>query len=49
MESAIKMSFAKASIVTDIFHIVKLVIDALQHIRVKYRWIEIDKENHKIG
>jgi transposase len=43
MESAIKMSFAKASIVTDRFHIVKLVIDAMQHIKIKYRWIEIKK------
>ena len=49
MESAIKMSFPKASIVTDRFHVVKLVIDALQHIRIKHRWIEIDKENQQIG
>lgn len=49
MESAIKMSFPKAKIVTDRFHVVKLVIDALQHIRIKYRWIEIDKENQQIG
>ena len=48
MESAIKMSFPKASIVTDRFHVVKLVIDALQHIRIKHRWIEIDKENEQI-
>lgn len=49
MESAIKLSFPKASIVTDRFHVVKLVIDALQHIRIKYRWVEIDKENQQIG
>lgn len=49
MESAIKMSFPNASIVTDRFHVVKLVIDALQHIRIKYRWIEIEKENQQIG
>ena len=49
MESAIKMSFPNASIVTDRFHVVKLVIDALQHLRIKYRWIEIDKENQLIG
>ena len=49
MESAIKMSFPKASIVTDRFHVVKLVIDALQHIRIKYRWLEIDNENQQIA
>lgn len=48
MESAIKTSFPKANIVTDRFHVVKLVIDALQHIRIKHRWIEIDKENEQI-
>ena len=49
MESAIKMSFPKSSIVTDRFHVIKLVIDALQHIRIKHRWIEIDKENEQIN
>ena len=48
MESAVKMSFPNASVVTDRFHVVKLVIDALQHIRIKYRWVEIDKENELI-
>jgi len=45
MESAIKQSFTKATLVTDRFHVVKLVIEALQHFRVKYRWEELDKEN----
>jgi len=49
MESSIKNSFLKANIVTDRFHVVKLVIDALQHIRIKYRWIEIDQENKMIS
>lgn len=49
MESAIKMSFPRANIVTDRFHVVKLVIDALQHVRIKHRWKEIDKENEQIG
>jgi transposase len=35
MESASKMSFPNASIITDRFHVVKLVIDALQHTRIK--------------
>jgi len=45
MESAIKQSFTKAILVTDRFHVVKLVMEALQHLRVKYRWEELDKEN----
>jgi transposase len=48
MESAIKASFPMAKVVTDRFHVVKLVIDALQHIRIKHRWIAIDKENEDI-
>ncbi len=48
MESAVKKSFPEANVVTDRFHVIKLVIDALQHIRIKHRWIEIDKENELI-
>jgi len=49
METSIKKSFPKANIVTDRFHVIKLVIDALQHIRIKYRWKEIAEENRLIG
>ena len=49
MEASIKKSFTEASIVTDRFHVVKLVIDALQHIRTKQRWIEIDQENKMLS
>lgn len=45
MESAIRQSFPKAKLVTDRFHVVKLAIEALQHLRVKHRWEELDKEN----
>jgi transposase len=48
MESAVKQGFPNAQLVTDRFHVVKLVIDALQHVRIKYRWEEIDKENTAI-
>jgi len=37
MEASIKISFPNAEVVTDRFHVVKLAIDALQHIRIKYR------------
>jgi len=49
MESAIKASFPYANLVTDRFHVVKLAIDALQHVRIKLRWEELDKENEAIA
>jgi transposase len=48
MESAVIKSFPNAKIVTDRFHVVKLVLDAVQHLRVKLRWEAIDKENKYI-
>lgn len=48
MQLASRMVFPKASIVTDRFHVVKLVLEALQHLRIKYRWAEIDKENQAL-
>lgn len=48
MELAVKESFPKAKLVTDRFHVVRLAIEALQHIRVKYRWKAIDEENKAI-
>jgi transposase len=34
--------------VTDRFHVVKLVLEALQHLRIQYRWEAIEKENQAI-
>jgi len=48
MESSVRMSFPNADLVTDRFHVVKLAIDALQHVRIKLRWNELDKENQAI-
>ena len=48
MEAAANSMFPEASLVTDRFHVVKLVIDATQHVRIKHRWEEIDKENEAI-
>jgi transposase len=45
MESAVKQSFPLSYLVIDHFHVVQLVNDALQHVRIKYRWEELDKEN----
>ena len=48
MESVVIKSFPNAKIVTDRFHVVKLVLDAVQHLRIKFRWEAIDKENKDI-
>jgi transposase len=48
MEAAVKVCFPNAQIVTDRFHVVKLVIDSVQHLRVKLRWKAIDQENEAI-
>lgn len=48
MESAVKQAFPNATLVTDRFHVVKLAMEAVQHIRIKHRWKELDKENKAI-
>jgi transposase len=48
MELASKLSFPESYLVTDRFHVVKLAMEALQHLRIKYRWEEIEKENQAI-
>jgi transposase len=48
MNLVAKTCFPNAKIVTDRFHVVRLVTEALQHIRIDYRWAEIKKENQTI-
>lgn len=48
MESAVKLTFPEATLVTDRFHVVKLAMESLQHLRVSLRWDELDKENNRI-
>lgn len=48
MESAVKQSYPDSILVTDRFHVVKLALEALQHLRVKYRWNELEIENDTI-
>jgi transposase len=48
MQLAARMVFPEAKLVTDRFHLVKLVLEALQHLRISYRWQEIEKENQAI-
>lgn len=40
--------FPNARLVTDRFHVVKLVLEALQSIRIDYRWQAIEQENKEI-
>lgn len=44
----VRRSFPKATLVIDRFHVQKLVLDALQEIRVKHRWEALDAENNAI-
>jgi transposase len=48
MKLIARKSFINAVQVTDRFHVQKLVLEALQDIRIKHRWKAIDKENQDI-
>lgn len=48
MNLVIKRSFPQANIVIDRFHVQKLASDAVQDIRIKFRWEAIDNENQAI-
>ena len=48
MEASVRTAFPYAKLVTDRFHVVKLLIDALQHVRINYRWEALAIENEQI-
>ena len=48
MGLAIENSFVNCTRVIDRFHVVRLVMDAMQHLRVKLRWKAIEEENTAI-
>jgi len=48
MEYAVKKVFPNALLVTDRFHVIRLVMEALQHCRIDYRWQALDEENKAI-
>lgn len=48
MQLASRICFPESSLVTDRFHVVKLVMEALQHQRIKLRWEAIEYENQAI-
>ena len=49
MEKIARLCFPSALLVTDRFHVQKLAYDALQEMRIKYRWEALDQENEMIG
>jgi transposase len=48
MEKIARYTFPKATLVTDRFHVQKLAYDAVQEMRIQYRWEAIDQENKEI-
>jgi transposase len=48
MENIAKYSFPKAILVTDRFHVQKLAYDAVQEMRIQYRWEAIELESKEI-
>ena len=48
MALASRNCFVKSSLVIDRFHVVRLVCDAMQHLRTQLRWKVIDEENEAI-
>lgn len=49
MERIAKRAFPKANLVSDRFHVQQLVGDAVQQLRIQYRWDAIDQENKEIA
>ena len=45
MEQIAKRCFPRATRVTDRFHVQRLATEALQQMRIKYRWEALDEEN----
>ena len=48
MEKIARVSFPKATIITDRFHVQQLPVEALQEMRIKLRWEVIEEENELI-
>lgn len=48
MSLAVRNCFPNSKQVIDRFHVIKLIIDALQHMRTNSRWKAIDAENQAI-
>ncbi len=49
MIKIVRTAFPQAVQVTDRFHVQQLVFDAVQELRIKFRWEAIDRENEQIA
>jgi transposase len=49
MESASREAFPMAALVTDHFHVVRLAQNAMQAVRIRLGWKELDQENKNIA
>lgn len=48
MEKSVRYTFPYATMVTDRFHVQKLAYDAVQEMRISYRWEAIEQENKEM-
>lgn len=48
MEQIVKNTFTQATLVTDRFHVQKLAYEAVQQMRVEYRWEALEQENKEM-
>lgn len=48
MEQIVRKTFTRATLVTDRFHVQKLAYDAVQEMRIAYRWEAIEQENNEM-
>ncbi|MFT7419833.1 MAG: transposase [Arcticibacterium sp.] len=48
MALAVKESFPLVRLVTNRFHVIRLALEAVQQIRIQYRWQGIDVKNELI-
>lgn len=48
MEAIVKRTFPKAKLVPDRFHVQQLISEALQEVRIAFRWEAIKQENKRI-
>ena len=48
MERIARLSFPKAKLVTDRFHVQNLAFDGVQELRIKCKWEAIEQENNEM-
>jgi len=48
MEQIVSKTFTRATLVTDRFHVQKLAYDAVQQMRIEYRWEAIEQESKEM-